>query len=332
MIESPAPPRGVTGPRDQAARLREMVDHLMIEAIAVPARRAEAVIPAPGPTARAGPVVAITSGKGGVGKTFTAVNLSIALSHLGCRVSLVDADPGLANADVMCGLAPVRRLGPAPGRSLEHLEVPAPGGFGLVPGSVGVEGVDESGDGRARLGAALRGLAMQRDVVIVDTGAGLASAVTSCLEGADLVIVVVTPEPTSMADAYAMIKCLRASGRGRRGARVGVVVNQACGRVEASTVHSRLSAVCERFLRCSPTLLGVISRDERVRRSILARRPLLAHPGCQGPARRDLLALGLRVGAELGLKRTKLPEPQGLIARWSRRVSAGFAIREDESS
>ncbi|MCC6676943.1 MAG: AAA family ATPase [Phycisphaerales bacterium] len=339
MIDPPAPPRGA--PPDQAARLRELVDELMLGTIVIPAGPVEAIPPpVPAPTGR---IVAITSGKGGVGKTFTAVNLGIAMSRLGCRVTVVDADPGLANADVMCGLAPGRRLGDRADRELADLEIDAPGGFRLVPGSVGAHALhDESQRGRARFAEALRVLAARRDVVIVDTGAGVAPEITLCATAADLAIVVVTPEPTSMADAYAMMKCIRmrgaaeAASRARRGPRIGLVVNQSCARVEASTVYSRLSAVAERFLHCSPVLLGVISQDERVRRSIRARRPLLAEASTRGPARRELLALGLRLAAELGLGpgrgNSKPPAAEGLIARWRRRVSAGSAGGDGELS
>lgn len=330
-LESP-PPARVEAMPDQAARLRELVDELMLGALdsSAPAKPST---PAPVSTGR---IVAITSGKGGVGKTFTAVNLAIAATRLGFRVTLVDADPGLANADVMCGLAPGRRLGDASRRNLIDLEVPAPGGFSLVPGSVGTHALHgESHADRARFSLDLRELAAHRDLVIVDTGAGVAPGIISCAAAADLAIVVVTPEPTSMADAYAMIKCLRARRpqdppAGRRGPRIGLVVNQSCGRVEASSVHSRLTAVAERFVQCSPVLLGVISQDERARRSIRARLPLLADDACRGPARRELMALGLRLAAELRLTpgpagTAKPPPPSGLIARLRRTFASGSA-------
>lgn len=314
---------GRAGP-DQAARLRALVDDLL--------RRGEA---APTPAAETGPgigkIVAITSGKGGVGKTFTAVNLAIAMARLGCRVSVVDADPGLANADVICGLAPARRLGEQPARALSELEIPAPGGFGLVPGSVGAAGLSlDAGPARAGFIEGIRGLARRRDLVIIDTGAGLSPAITACAAAADAAVIVVTPEPTSMADAYAMIKCLR--GRAAA-ARIKLIINQSCGRVEASSVYSRLAAVSERFLQCSPALLGVIAQDERVRLSIRERRPLLADPAARGPARRDLLAVALRLASELGLAGTargaaaggvdnsKVLQSEGLIARFRRRLS-----------
>lgn len=360
---SPSPGRAA----DQAARLRELVDELMADTVdgsnttdvtIEPTPRA-AIAPAstapsepahatePQPTTP-GKIVAITSGKGGVGKTFTSVNLSIAIARLGCRVTLVDADPGLANADVICGLAPTRRLGDSgrEPRTLADLAIRVPGGFDLIPGAVGPVTSDSSAFAadppERRLAHGLRELALRNEVVFIDTGAGLSSDVTTVTSLADLVLIVVTPEPTSMADAYALIKCLRslpaaAPGSPNPRPRLGLIVNQAASRAEASAVHARLSAVCERFLFYSPALMGVISLDERIPRSIRARRPLLADdPGdgigssSGGPARREIAWLSLRLASELGLSRSKPHQHEGLIARWRRLLTRGPARPHEE--
>ncbi|MCA9298653.1 MAG: AAA family ATPase, partial [Phycisphaerales bacterium] len=151
---------------------------------------------------RGAPVVTISSGKGGVGKTTLSVNLVVAFAPTR-RTLLIDADLGMANADIFCGLSPVRRLGSA---RVEDLIVEAPGGFQLVPGAVGRHHPD--GDGVVR---ALE-LVNTHDLVLVDTSPGVGRDVRRLIRTSDLAVVVVTPEPTSIADAYALIKCLHGEG------------------------------------------------------------------------------------------------------------------------
>jgi len=279
---------GRAAPDDQASRLRALV-----EAMAGAAR--------PQPVTAAGarrvPVVAIASGKGGVGKTNLAVNLAIALAQRGHRTTLLDADLGMANADVLCGLAPGRRLDTvlrdAAGPGLASCIVEAPGGFLLVPGAVGVARVaDLDAGARQRLVAGLADLESRSDTVLVDTGAGIGRDVMSFATAADRLMVVVTPEPTSITDAYGLIKCV--VGRAREMHTpippVSLVLNSVVSRHEASAVSTKLIATCERFLRFRPEVLGAVRRDERVPRAVRARQPhLLAFPRCR--ASRDVRAI-----------------------------------------
>lgn len=268
--------------RDQASALRALVEaqHQRAPAVAPPAR------------GRSAPVIAVTSGKGGVGKTNLCVNLCIAFAKSGIRATLVDADLGMANADVMCGLTPSHRLervvglaGPASESSdrarstLRQIAIDAPGGFRLVPGSVGIAhmaGLDEHD--RAALIDGVGELDRDSDVVVIDTGAGVSPGVTSFVQAADLAVVVVTPEPTSIADAYAMIKVLRRgpnSGALSDNAEIGLVVNQALDGAEAHAVYTRISSVAQRFLGFAPSLLGWVPVDTALPRAVRARRPLL---------------------------------------------------------
>ncbi|MBY0309306.1 MAG: AAA family ATPase, partial [Phycisphaerales bacterium] len=198
---------------DQARRLRSLMD--------------AGPLPVPGRRAR---VVAVSSGKGGVGKTNLAVNLAIALQRRGVRTTLLDLDLGLANADLLCGLNPPSRLDRAALRdiTLEALTVLAPGGFRLVPGSVGLGrpgaraavGLGAPSEADTSALARLHELDACSDVVILDTGAGMGQLVRSCLAVAELVLLVATPEPTSIADAYALLKVAcggRTCGRGEVG-------------------------------------------------------------------------------------------------------------------
>ncbi|CAG0999814.1 Flagellum site-determining protein YlxH [Phycisphaerales bacterium] len=277
-------------PRDQASRLRALVSSLSGPGVSIvtwadrnsPASAANRPAPAT-PVRRevAIPVVAITSGKGGVGKTSVSVNLAIALARRGVRISLVDADLGLANADLLCGLNPTTRLDAAvdlsrtPGarRSLEQIAVKAPGGFRLVPGSVGLSRFANLQPAqREQVLDGLADLERESDLILIDTGAGLNDGVTSFVREADLVLVVATPEPTSIADSYALMKCLVTEGHPPVFA---LVANMVESESEALNVHQRLAATCKRFLGLTLPLVGIVRHDEALIDSVRERRPVM---------------------------------------------------------
>lgn len=285
-------PAACGAPADQASRLRALV-----EAMAGAARpRADAAR-----KVRQVPIVAIASGKGGVGKTNLAVNLAIALAQRGHRTTLLDADLGMANADVLCGIVPGRRLDAVlrddAGPGLASCVVEAPGGFLLVPGAVGVARVADLGaDARRRLVAGLAALESRSDTILVDTGAGIGRDVMSFASAADRVVVVVTPEPTSITDAYGLIKCLvgRVRETGGPMPSVSLILNGVGSRREAAGVGRKLRATCEHFLRFCPKVLGEIRHDDRVRRAVRARQPhVLAFPRCRASRDVQLIAEGL---------------------------------------
>ena len=260
---------------------------------------------------RAVPVVAIAAGKGGVGKTNLAVNLCIALARRGSRAALLDADLGMANADVICGLTPTRRLDDVlradaagrPAGSVLSCIVDAPGGFLLVPGAVGAARVaDLDAGARARLVEQLADLESRSDVVVIDTGAGIGRDVLAFAGASDWLVLVATPEPTSMTDAYGLVKCLFERSRrvGRPAPQVGLVVSQARGRGDIDHVSSRLAGCCERFLGYRPVLLGSVRADPRVGRAVRERVPhMLSRP--RTPASRDIAGVGAALAAALRL-------------------------------
>jgi flagellar biosynthesis protein FlhG len=252
------------------------------------------------PLARLARVLAVTSGKGGVGKTFLSANLAAALAQRGERVLVLDADLGLANLDVMLNLAPKITLHDVfTGKSsLEDAILPAPGGFSaLLAGSGMVEYSRMTPEVRDQLLAVIEAVAPRYDHVILDTGAGISDVVLYAVSLADQVLVVVTPEPTSMTDAYATIKVLAAT---QARSVVQVVVNQTRRHGEGRAVCQQLQQVVDRFVNpglATPmrlVLLGQVPLDIAVRDSVLRRQLLLeGMPG--SPAALAVVALATRL-------------------------------------
>ncbi len=227
-------------------------------------------------------VLAITSGKGGVGKTNVAANLAICLSASGKKVTLVDADLGLANLDILFNVRMRSSLAHVISgrRHIHEVIQKVSGGVNLISGASGLsELADLSDFQRARLVDELSTLENDSDVIIIDTGAGISSNVISFCEAADHVLVVTTPEPTSVTDAYAMVKRL---SHGRSGVKISLLVNMAESRVEARKVYQRLSGTTKKFLSIPVYDAGYILRDEHVINSVSQCEPVvLAFPRCQ---------------------------------------------------
>jgi flagellar biosynthesis protein FlhG len=245
-------------------------------------------------------VVAITSGKGGVGKSNIAVNLAAHLARVDKRVVLFDADLGLANADVLCNIELPCNLSHvvANKRTLAEALVPTPAGFRLVGGASGLARMADLSDrDRQRLVGALELLEYQADVILIDTGAGISPNVLCFTRAADEVLVVTTPEPTAITDAYAVIKVL---SRGQREAadgespRLNLLVNQCRSAEEARLVYERISRVAHQFLGVAVFDAGFVLHDPAVPDAVRARRPfLLASPRC--PAARCIAQLAVRL-------------------------------------
>lgn len=264
-------------------------------------------------------IVAVASGKGGVGKTNISVNLCASLAEQGQRVILLDGDLSLANADVICGVAVNGHLGHVieGSRTLEQILIDVPAGFRLAPGAAGLARFVDAGLGRRHeILWRLSGLDEGVDVVVIDCGAGIGAGVMSFVRAADLTLVVTTPEPTAIADAYALIKCAHAEcGRAvGRGFSPALVVNQARDAADAATVQRRMSGVCERFLGFKLAEAGWISSDPHVSAAVRERRPFLrAYPRCR--AARDVRGVGTRLAERLRLRAEPERERIGLLGR-----------------
>jgi flagellar biosynthesis protein FlhG len=239
-------------------------------------------------------VIAITSGKGGVGKSNISVNLAIKVAQAGKDVVLLDADLGLANADVLCNIDLPCNLSHVIARKkdLREVLVKAPGGFSLIGGASGLARMADLTDiDRQRLVTALGELEEQTDIILIDTGAGISPNVLSFTRAADHVLVVTTPEPTAITDAYAVIKVISRDGTDRR---VSLLVNQVRSPAEARVVHERIAKVARQFLNVSVLDAGYVMADEQVSMAVRRRSPfVLGSP--KTPASQCIAQLAMRL-------------------------------------
>jgi flagellar biosynthesis protein FlhG len=224
-----------------------------------------------GATALPGPAravtLAVTSGKGGVGKTSVVVNLAVALARLRYRVAILDADFGLGNVDVVLGLAPAFHLGHllAGEKQLHEIIVQGPGGVQIIPASSGLRDLTAlTAEQWRRLAQALETISREVDFLLIDTAAGIS----------DKVLVVTSLEPTAIVDAYAVLKILSATGPDKE---IGILVNGARDGDEADLVFKQLEVAAARFLRCRPSYYGHVTHDPAVRDAVLAQRTIVDH-------------------------------------------------------
>src|SRR3990172_5607489 len=229
--------------------------------------------------------LAIMSGKGGVGKSNVAVNLSICLSERGIRTALMDLDMGLANADLLMNLQPRYTLAHlvAGVRTIEDISVRGPGGIQFIPGASGTQGLANLSEfERQNLISQLHKLDASADIIVFDLGAGISRNVTSFAHAADRAWVVTTPEPTALADAYATIKALQ---REQCRARVELVVNMANSRAEAQAAYRRVAGVARKFLNFPIADGGFMLQDTAVELAVQARCPfVIRYPGSNASA------------------------------------------------
>ncbi len=283
-------------PADQASRLRDLMAHRASSAANVPCT-GWAIGDAP----RAARVIAVASGKGGVGKTNVSVNLGICLARRGLRVVLIDADLGTGNVDVLMKLSsPYDLSHVASGRrTVDEVLTAARPGLRVLRGASGMSAVADL-DPRARgaLIEQLTGLESACDVILLDCGAGISQNVVAFATAADDVLVVLTPEPPAMTDAYALIKAMQHhSSRGT----MGLLVNQVSGYREGRECAERVAGVARRFLNAAVDVIGQIPRDGHVSQAVRMRVPVVErYP--RSPASNALAILAERVeGRAVGL-------------------------------
>ena len=235
------------------------------------------------PTPRVTPasIIAVASGKGGVGKTFMSITLASAFAKAGKRTLLVDGDLGLANVDVQLGIAPETDLAAVIAGWIELDDAVTPvdggaagGGFDVLPGRSGSGALAELPQEEvARLAAGLSALALQYDQVVLDLGAGIEANCMRLARAADKALMIITDEPTSMTDAYAFIKVLRGYAPNVEPV---IAINQADTRAAGLRTYEAIARACQTFLGFRPHLAGTIMRDAKVREAIRSQRTLFA--------------------------------------------------------
>lgn len=219
-------------------------------------------------------VLAITGGKGGVGKTSVSVNLAIALARSGSKVCLFDADTGLANINVMLGLHPAYTLehlftGEKP---IQDIVLEGPAGIDIIPGASGFAQCVELGvKEQRRLVESISELEPNYDYMLVDTAAGISPTVLHFIAASQIAAVVITPEPTSLTDAFSLLKVLRRRGYRRK---VEVIVNMASNARQADKVYRRFEAAVKKYLGLQTEQLGALWMDESMRTAVSLQRPV----------------------------------------------------------
>ncbi len=224
-------------------------------------------------TASSPTVLSVTSGKGGVGKTSIVVNMAILLAARGKKVLVLDADLGLANVDVMLGLAPKLTIKHVlDGQcSIDEVAMEGPGGIRIIPASSGIQELaDLNPEQQLSIMDSLDHFEGDLDYMIVDTGAGISKNVMYFNAAAQRILVVATPEPTSITDAYALIKVLRRQYGIKR---FDLIVNNVTSKSEGDQVSEKLTLVCERFLGdVALEILGTIPHDKTIPECIKAQK------------------------------------------------------------
>jgi flagellar biosynthesis protein FlhG len=262
-------------------------------------------------------VITVTSGKGGVGKTNFTVALAVAFARLGKKVLVIDADLGLSNVDVILGSSPPGNLLQVMqgGYSLNDVVADGPLGIKFISGGSGIYDLSNLSDVQLQYFLGQVGqFDNWADIILIDTGAGLNRMVLNFIMAADEVIVITTPEPTAVTDAYAVIKTYAAHGGVSP---VRLVVNRVREVVEGEGVVSKLSKVSQRFLGLTVSHLGFVFEDRLVQKAVTSQVPLMiAYPDSVFARCIDRIAHSLAFGEDL-------PAPRGIRGLFQRLLARG---------
>ena len=254
-----------------------MLQHMSYDTpVAGPLKRYPGVVRSIVSRGNAMQVIAVTGGKGGVGKTNIAVNLAVSMSMEGLDVMLFDADLGLANVDVVLGMQPKHTLADVVSgeKSLADVVVDGPEGLRIIPAASGVANMVEMQiSDQEQLIRQLSDQLMPPDVLIVDTGAGIDQTVQTFVAACQSAVLVVCDEPASLTDAYALMKVLRAKKDLRR---FEILANQVDNPLQGKQLFERIASVCDRYLDVELGYLGAIPTDMYLRRAVQERRALVS--------------------------------------------------------
>lgn len=229
-------------------------------------------------------VITVTSGKGGVGKSNTAINLAIQFRKMGQKVIILDADFGLANIEIMFGAVPKHNLCDLiyQGKNIREIITWGPMDVGFISGGSGIAGM--SNLSREYLVYIIKNLAELdaiADVIIIDTGAGISEAVLEFLVASGEILLVTTPEPTSITDSYSLLKALNRHPRfSNEYSKIKVIANRVDSQDEGKQLYSKLSTVVNRYLRLPLEYLGSVPQDKQLSKAVMQQMPVsLQNPG-----------------------------------------------------
>ena len=243
-------------------------------------------------------VITVTSGKGGVGKSNTAINLAINFKKLGKRVIILDADFGLANIEIMFGTMPKHNLSDLiyQGKSITEIITWGPGEVGFISGGSGIAGL--SNLGREYLNYIIQNLAALdaiADVIIIDTGAGISDAVLEFLVASGEILLITTPEPTSITDSYSLLKALNRHPRfSKENSQIKMIANRVEGDKDGEVLFKKLNVVVSRFLGLPLEYLGAVPQDKYLSQAVMQQTPVsLASPSSRSAKAYEAIAARL---------------------------------------
>ncbi|MDB6060642.1 MAG: cobyrinic acid ac-diamide synthase [Verrucomicrobiaceae bacterium] len=271
-------------------------------------------------------VIAITSGKGGVGKSSIAVNLGLSLAKAGARVCILDADTGLANINILLGLTPKASLEHVlfGAKTIEEIMLDGPFGLKIIPGANGIsECVSLHPRQQLRLTRELGRIENEFDFLLLDTAAGIAETTLDFIGSANQSLVVITPEPTSLTDAFSLIKLMQ---RRRPGVKCQVVVNMCANVAQAREVYHRFSSAVEKYIGIRTNYLGHLLRDESLRNAVTLQSPVALFPESDPSSRSFIrLADALKQAVEAD------PVGTGFTLFWQRQFRRSQSAPENSS-
>ena len=233
-------------------------------------------------------VIAVTSGKGGVGKTSISVNLALQLQEMGKKVVILDADFGLANVEVMLGIRPRYNLADLifNNKSIEEIITEGPLGIGFISGGSGVQDlVNLDKENLKKLITKLVKLDSLYDIVIIDTGAGISDSVVEFVLSSPEVLLVVTPEPTSITDAYSLLKAVNRKKEFDRGQKsIKVITNRVESTREGQEIYDKIRIVVSKFLNIQLEYIGYIPQDKKIAAAVIEQKPIFISAPNSEPA------------------------------------------------
>ena len=272
-------------------------------------------------------VITVTSGKGGVGKSTLTVNLAIQLARLGKKVIILDADFGLANIEVMLGIRPEYNLADLmfKGKELKDIVIKGPEDIGFISGGSGIQELSRlSREQVVYLVQKLYELDELADIILVDTGAGISDSVLEFVSASNEVLLVATPEPTSITDAYALLKTLnRRSGFSKDDTVIKMVANRIKSKEEGDTLYTKLGLVVDKFLNLKMEFIGAIPDDPNCGKAIMQQQPItLAEP-------RSASVKAIRAIAEKLASKEEAADRKGIAQLFGRFMKSFYRKKKD---